>query len=254
MEQNDSSTVNFSSNELKEITSFCKLNELDVSEFIKSCFNKGYQIEKYGLLTIDGQTVIEKEVIKEVPVEKIIEIEKKIEVPVEVIKEVPVEVIKEVEKIVEVEKVVEKEIVKEVEKPIEVVVEKEIYITDDVQINELTQKKIELEDEKNELLLKIQQLENEPPKIVEKEIPVEKIVEVEKVVEVVKEIEKIVEVENKEKQKMLQDTIQKLREDIRKKDESILQLEKNIVELKEIQGPVRGQFMRSSNLNDNLYR
>jgi predicted RNase H-like nuclease (RuvC/YqgF family) len=70
------------------------------------------------------------------------------------------------------------------------------------------------------------------------------------VVEIIKEVE----VDNKEKQKLLQETIQKLREEIRKKDESILQLEKNIVELKEIQGPVRGQFMKSSNLNDNLYR
>lgn len=206
MEQNDLSMVNFNSEELRNITSFCKLNELDVTEFIKSCFDKGYQIEKYGLLTVNGQTVMEKEVIKEVPVEVI----KEVEVPIEVIKEViiekPIEVIKEV------------------------IIEKEVYINDDTEINEL--------------LLKIQELENKPPRVIEKEIPIEKIVE----------IEKVVEVDNKEKQKMLQDTIQKLREDIRKKDESILQLEKNIVELKETQGPVKGQFMRSSNLNDNLYR
>ena len=230
MEQNDLSTVNFTSEELKEIISFCELNELDISEFIKSCFNKGYQIEKYGLLTIDGQMVIEKEIIKEVPVEVI----------KEVIIEKPIEVLKEIEVIKEV--IVEKpiEVIKEViiEKPVEtireVIVEKEVYINDDTEINEL--------------LLKIQQLEDSPPKVIEKEIPVEKIVEVEKVVEVVKQVD------NKEKQKLLQDTIQKLRDEIRKKDESILQLEKNIVELKETQGPVRGQFMRSSNLNDNLYR
>ena len=218
MGPNDLSMVNFNSEELRDITSFCKLNELDVTEFIKSCFDKGYQIEKYGLLTVDGQAVIEKEVIKEVPVEvikeKIVEITKEVEVPIEVIKEVIIE--------------------KPVETIKEVIVEKEVYVNDDTEINEL--------------LLKIQQLENRPPKVIEKEVPVEKIVEVEKVVEVVKEVD------NKEKQKMLQDTIQKLRDDIRKKDESILQLEKNIVELKETQGPVRGQFMRSSNLNDNLYR
>ena len=104
----DSSTYNFTSSEEKEIRDFCKLNELDYNKFIKDCFDKGYRIEKYGLLTIDGQTVIEKEVIKEVikevPVEKIVEIEKEvikeIEVPVEVIKEVvkevPIEVVKEV--------------------------------------------------------------------------------------------------------------------------------------------------------------
>ena len=232
MEQNDLSMVNFNSEELRDITSFCKLNELDVTEFIKSCFDKGYQIEKYGLLTVDGQTVIEKEIIKEVPVEVI----------KEVIIEKPIEVLKEIEVIKEV--VLEKpvEVIKEViiEKPIEtikeVIVEKEVYVNDDTEINEL--------------LLKIQQLEDKPPKVIEKEVPVEKIVEVEKVVEVIKEVK----VDNKEKQKLLQETIQKLREEIRKKDESILQLEKNIVELKETQGPVRGQFMRSSNLNDNLYR
>jgi hypothetical protein len=243
---------NFTSQEEKEIKEFCKLNELDYDKFIKDCFDKGYQIEKYGLLTIDGQTVIEKEVIKEVikevPVEKIVEVEKEvikeIEVPVEVIKEVvkevPVEIIKEVEKIVEVEKVVEKEVINEVEVPIEVIVEKEVYITDD--------------SETNKLLLKIEELENKPPKIIEKEIVVEKPVEIIKEVEVIKEVEIIKETENKEKQQMLQKTIQSLREDIRKKDEMILQLEKNIVELQEIKGPIKAQYMRSSNLNDNLYR
>ena len=62
----DSLTYNFSPEQEKDIKSFCKLNELDYNNFIWECFNKGYQIEKYGLLTIDGQTVIEKEVIKEV--------------------------------------------------------------------------------------------------------------------------------------------------------------------------------------------
>jgi len=231
---------NFTSQEEKEIKEFCKLNELDYDKFIKDCFDKGYQIEKYGLLTIDGQTIIEKEVIKEVikevPVEKIVEVEK------EVIKEieVPVEIIKEVEKIVEVEKVVEKEVINEVEVPIEVIVEKEVYITDD--------------SETNKLLLKIEELENKPPKIIEKEIVIEKPVEIIKEVEVIKEVEIVKETENKEKQQMLQKTIQTLREDIRKKDEMILQLEKNIVELQEIKGPIKAQYMRSSNLNDNLYR
>ena len=112
---NDSSTFNFSLQEEKEIKDFCKLNELNYNQFIKECFDKGYRIEKYGLLTIDGQTVIEKEVIKEVikeiPVEKIVEKEviKEIEIPVEVIKEV--EVLKEVIKEVPIEVI--KEVVKE---------------------------------------------------------------------------------------------------------------------------------------------
>jgi len=95
--------LKLNSTEIKDIESFCKLNEFeDVNNFVKECFNKGYQIEKYGLLTIDGQTVIEKEVIKEVikevPVEIIKEVVREVEIEVtkEVIKEVPVEVIKEV--------------------------------------------------------------------------------------------------------------------------------------------------------------
>lgn len=275
--------LNLNPEEIKDIEVFCKLNEFtDVNEFVKECFNKGYQIEKYGLLTIDGQTIIEKEVIKEVikevPIEVIkkvteevevevvkeVIVEKPVEVVKEVLKEVPVEVIKEVvvekevEKIVEVikeipvEKVVVKEVVKEV--PVEKVVEKEVYITDDSKIKELVNK--------------IELLENRPPEIIEKEVvkeievikevEVEVIKEIEKPVEVVKEVIKeveiIKEVENKDKQNKLQDSIKQLREDIRKKDDIILQLEKNVVELQKVKGPTKGQFMRSSNLNDNLYR
>ena len=91
-----------------------------------------------------------------------------------------------------------------------------------------------------------------------KEVEVEVIKEIEKPVEVVKEVIKeveiIKEVENKDKQNKLQDSIKQLREDIRKKDDIILQLEKNVVELQKVKGPTKGQFMRSSNLNDNLYR
>lgn len=220
--------LNLTNSEIKDIELFCELNDIPVDEFVKECFNKGYQIEKYGLLTIDGQTVIEKEVIKEVvkeiPVDRIIE--------KEIIKEVevPVEVIKEVEKVVEVEK----EVIVEVEKPIEVIVEKEVYITD--------------EDQVTELLLKIQQLESRVPEVIEKEIIIEK------PIEIIKEVEVIKEVENKDKLNQLQNTIQSLRDDITKKDDKILHLEENLLELKKIQGPTKAQYMRSSNLNDNLYR
>jgi hypothetical protein len=108
----NSPIINLSSKELKDIKSFCDLNELNFEEFVKSCFDKGYQIEKYGLLTNeDGEQVIfeEKVVIKEIIKE----------VPVEVEKIIEKEVIKEVEVPVEVEKIVEKII----EKPIEVIKE-----------------------------------------------------------------------------------------------------------------------------------
>ena len=89
--------------------------------------------------------VVEKEVIKEVPVEVIVEkiVEKK--VPVEVIVEKEVEVIKEVP--VEVEKVVEKEVIKEVEKivevPVEVIVEKEVEVIKEVPVEVIVEKIVE---------------------------------------------------------------------------------------------------------------
>lgn len=66
--------------------------------------------------------IIEKEVIKEVPVEKAVIVEKEVPVEVEklVVQTVEVERAVEVEKIVEVEKVVEKIVEKEVEKVVEV--------------------------------------------------------------------------------------------------------------------------------------
>ena len=242
MAKKSSPIINLNSKELKDIMSFCDLNELDFDEFINSCFNKGYQIEKYGLLTTeDGRQVIveEKEVVKEVRVEIPVEVEKIIE------KEIIIEVPVEVEKIVEVEK------------PIKVFIEKLIDVTDDEQINKLTKKIEELEEsldmvltdtemEISELSKKIRHLENLPPEVIEK--PVEVIKEV--IIEVTKEIK----VDNKDKLKLLQETISTMKDDIRKKDEKILQIEKNVVELEKVKGPIKAKFMGSTNLNDNLYR
>jgi len=302
MEQKNSQIINLTSKELKDLKTFCDLNEIDIDQFIKECFKKGYQIEKYGLLTTDdGQQVVFeekeviKEVIKEVPVEveKIIEKEVIKEVPVEIEKIVVKEVIKEVEKPIEVIKEVEK--IVEVEKPVEVVVEKEVYITDDEQVKELGGKIAELNEinsslikelktteeekkktstkltemenifreEKGKLLLEIQQLETQMSKKDESldelrrtlDVELDKPpVEVEKVVEVIKEVpvEKIVE--NKEKLIKLQETITKMRDELREKDEKLLQIEKNLVELEKIKGPIKGVFMGSSNLNDNIYK
>jgi ABC-type transport system substrate-binding protein len=112
--------------------------------------------------------VIEKEVIKEVPVDKVVIKE------VEVIKEVPIEkqVVKEVEVIKEVE--VEKEVIKEVEVIQEVEVEKEVI------------KEVEV--------VKEVEVEKEVIKRVVIEVPTTKEVEVIKEVEVVKEVEKEVQV------------------------------------------------------------
>ena len=85
---------------------------------------KAYRLHEFPIDEDPPPTIVEKEVIKEVPVEKIVEkiVERRVEVPVEKIVEkiveVPVEKI--VEKIVEVEKRVEVPVEKIVEKIVEV--------------------------------------------------------------------------------------------------------------------------------------
>ena len=85
---------------------------------------KAYRLHEFPIDEDPPPTIVEKEVIKEVPVEKIVEkiVERRVEVPVEKIVEkiveVPVEKI--VEKIVEVEKRIEVPVEKIVEKIIEV--------------------------------------------------------------------------------------------------------------------------------------
>lgn len=82
MEQKNSLTFNLSIQDHKDFITFCKLNEIElVEDFVRLCFRKGFYIEKYGLLNqgqlpdvIDRE--LEKEVIKEVIVEKEVFIEK----------------------------------------------------------------------------------------------------------------------------------------------------------------------------------
>ena len=287
---------------MQTVSAFCESQEIkDVDNFMYLCFKQGFDIKRYGLLgkTLnDGEKDLIKEVIVEkrveIPVEVIKEVEKLVEVPVdrivEIIKEVevPVEIIKEVEKIVEVtkeipvEKVVIQEVIKEVS--VDRVIEKEIYITDDEQIKELSNK--------------IERLQNKPP--------IEKIVEVpvDRVVEIVKEVEKIVEVpvekivtnieyirdqkienelfgkieqlenetakkneeldelrhslaelrqkldikEDNDKVKLLQQTIQNMRSELQQKNEQIKELEKINRDL--LNGNQnQGYLLRGSNLN-----
>ena len=134
-------TIVLNKDELKDLESYCALNKFNVDEIIKSSFKQGFSIEKYGLLGNMGgiqEKRVEIEVIRE----------KRVEIPVEVIKEVvKIEYVEvPVEKIVEVikEVLVEKEVIKEIIK--EVPVEKIVTIYDN--------------SSENELLLKIQQLEN----------------------------------------------------------------------------------------------
>lgn len=185
------------------------------------------------------------------------------------------EVIKEVIKYVEIPVVVEKEVIKieYVEVSVEKIVDRIVNVTDDAKINEL--------------LLKIQQLENRPPEIVEvvkeviKEVFVPNVeifgtkpeleireVIVEKIVEVIKEVVKIVEVPvevvkeiiiEKEsdgnwrfKLEALQSTIRKIRSENLEKDRLIKEYEKTIQEIQEFKDGKRAVYLSGSNLNKTL--
>jgi hypothetical protein len=179
-------TLELDSKQYKDLTRYCELNKFVIEDIVKKSYLEGFTIEKYGLLGGTGgvqekevikEVVVEKrveipvEVIKEVvkveyvevPVEKVVTIEKPVERVVEVIKEVPVERV--VEKIVEVtkeipvEKVVIKEVVKEV--PIEKVVTKIEYISDNTQENELLLKIQQLESERQDFSTKLTETEGE---------------------------------------------------------------------------------------------
>jgi len=234
--------INLSNTEHKDLLSYCNLNDLLISEVVKKSFTTGFNIERYGLLNPGGTQ--EKEVIREVIVEK------RVEIPVETIKEiiqveyveVPVEKIVEVVKEVTVDKIVE--VIKEI--PVEKVITKTEYVSDDTQVNEL--------------LLKIQQLEEAPPKIVEviKEVPVDRVViqektvevPVEKIVEVVKEV--IIEGGDKSKLEALQSTVMKLRQETLEKDKKIREYEQTIQDIQKFQEDKKAVYLSGSNLNKTL--
>jgi hypothetical protein len=211
--------INLSNTEHKDLLAYCNLNDLLISSVVKDSFTTGFNIERYGLLNSPSGTV-NKEVIKEVI--------KYVEVPVVEEKEVvrieyvevekPIEVIKEVI----VEKVVIKEVIKEI--PLEKIVTKTEYVSDDTQINEL--------------LLKIQQLEDAPPRVVE----------------VIKEVivEKEVGGGDKSKLDALQATVQKIRADNLEKDRLIKEYEKTIQDIQKLQENKQAVYLRGSNLNKTL--
>ena len=149
-------TLELDSNQYKDLTRYCGLNKFIPEEIAKKSYLEGFTIEKYGLL---GKTHNNGE--KDLKTGGIQEKRVEIEVIREKLVEIPVEVIKEVIKIEYVEIPVEKR----VEVPVEKIVERIVNVTDDTKINEL--------------LLKIQQLENRPLEIVEvvKEVPVDRVVE-----------------------------------------------------------------------------
>jgi chromosome segregation ATPase len=219
----------FNSQTMQAVSAFCESQEIkDIDNFIYLCFKQGFDIKKYGLL---GKTlnegekdlktvgVKEKQLIKEIIVEKLVE------VPVEVIKEI--EVIKEV--------------------PIDRVVEKIIYTTDDNQLNELGEKNAKLEiellrnsEQLNELLSKIEHLNGEisiktteidniRQEFSTKTEEMENIFQNEmskKDVELDELRQKLDDPVTNNKVNMLQETLQNLRNELQQKNEQIKELEK----------------------------
>ena len=251
--------INLSTAEHKDLLSYCNLNDLLISSVVKNSFTTGFNIERYGLLNTGG--------IREKQVEKEVIVEKRVEIPVEVIKEVvrieyvevekPIEVVKEVI----VDRIVEKvvEVIKEIS------VEKIVYVTDQEEMNsKIFQKEQEFEEqrqifstkiqelenifhnEKKELLSKIQELETKGPEV--KEI----IREVEVIKEIV--IEKEGDSSLKLKLEALQSTVQKLKQDNIEKDKKIREYEQTIQDIQKFQEEKKAMFLRGSNLDDKLYK
>jgi hypothetical protein len=125
---------------------------------------------------------------------------------VEVVKEVPIEV-----KVIEY---VDREVVREV--PVEKVVEKIVNIYDNSQIDEL--------------LLKIQQLEERKPEVIEKVVG------------------------DETKQRMLEQTLQTLRADNFNKDKRIKELEEIVSDFKKYEQKMGAVFLRGTNLDDTLFK
>ena len=287
-EKKNLSIIDVASSEVKDIQAFCKLNNVeDVGGFMKQCFQRGYNLEKYGLLDEKGQPkVIEKEVEKIVfkEVEKIVEVPsiEYVEIEKVVVKEIPVEKIVEVEreviKEIPVERVVTKEIIKEV--PVERVVVKEVYVSDDTQLNELLSKIQQLENERQlfstkegnlerkvqEFSTKMEEMENifQEESIrydtqisdlirkideLENRPPLE--VEIIKEIEVIKEVEKIVD-GNPEKLQKLQKTIENLLTQQREKDKEIAKYKEIMADLDKQFGRQSASYLKSTNLKDEL--
>jgi hypothetical protein len=242
--------LNLSSTENKDLISYCNMNDLRISEVIKKSYLEGFNIERYGLLNTGG--------IREKQVEKEVIVEKRVEIPVEVIKEVVrieyvevpvdriVEIIKEVPSPpveTEVIKYIDREVITEVK--VEVPVEKIVYIYDKKEEEVVTK----VETNCDEFLSKIQELESRKPEVIEviKEVSVE----------VIKEI--IIEKEStdiglKSKLDAIQNTVQKLKQDNIEKDNKIREYEKTIEDIQKFQTDRKAAFLKGSNLDDTLYK
>lgn len=112
--------VTFNSNNIKPPSLYKEDADLGVVRFTSNNTVPEPLVMKFDVPQL-VQTIEYRDVIKEVIIEKIVEIEKPIEIIKEVIKEIPVEKIVTVYEIVEkpIEKIVEKEVIVRVENPID---------------------------------------------------------------------------------------------------------------------------------------
>lgn len=140
-----------------EFLLYCEINGIEnIDKLAKETFERGFSLLKYGETPTGNSTIKEKivEVIKEVIVEKQLPPEIKY-IDREVIKEIPVERVVEVIKEVPVEikgdtQVITKEIIKEV--PVERIVE----IINNEEIERLTKKNSELESELEKIKISLE--------------------------------------------------------------------------------------------------
>ena len=238
-----------------DILQYCKINNIeDVSMFVTQCFKQGFDIKKYGFLG-NSLNEGEKDLITEVIVEK------RIEIPVEKIVEV---------KVIEY---VDREVIKEVlvEVPKEKVITKIEYISD--------------KESENELLLKIQQLEetifhlngdleSERQKFSTKTQEMESIFQEEMSkkdenldelrrnldegldkppVEIIKEVEVVKEVSSdNSKQRMLESTLLNLKKELTQKNQLIEELTQKNKLLESKESPQSAVYLKGSNLNERM--
>lgn len=195
---------------MQTVSAFCSENEIkDIDGFILKCFKQGFDIKKYGLLgeTLnEGENDLKTGVTEEKQLIKEVIVEKRVEVPVEVIKEI----------------IVEKEITKEV--PVERIVEKIVTVYD--------------KSSENELIGKIEQLEEEMSKK-DKELD---------------EVRQSLDIKlDDTNEKMLQETLQKLRKELTEKNDKIKELTKINQDLQNTrQNKLNAVFLRGSNINDTI--
>jgi hypothetical protein len=247
--------LNINSKYENDILQYCKINNIeDVNLFVTQCFKQGFDIKKYGFLgnsLNEGEKHLKTEVI----------VEKRVEIPVEVIKEV--EKIIEVPIEVKVIEYVDREVIKEV--PIEKIVTKIEYISDKTSENELLLKiqqldetifhlNEDLESERQEFSIKTKEMGNifqdemsNKDKILDElRRDLDELSNKNENVEVIKEVT----VDNS-KQKMLESTILNLRKELSLKNSLIDEL---ILKNKQLESNIQqpAVYLKGSNISEKM--